>query len=168
MQSCAAYIDVRPICFVIGLPIALLVGALIGQFALRQKTGAVIVLSGLIYTAIFWFALCGPFVDVERQLTFPMTWKIEPPGLEGRKESTVILTFRDFPNHFVGVASDEVASYLRHRDLSVVDVTFAVTTDWGHTRGFHEVRIGELARWSSVGGFAGTSSIGNNAPSPWP
>jgi hypothetical protein len=101
---------------------------------------------------VFWFVFYGPYVGVDQFMTFPMSWRIGEPGFQGSKQEHVILSFRDYPGHQVGIYSDDVAAYLRGLGSDTVDVTFEVTTDWGHTRGFREVRIGDLRSWRAEGG----------------
>jgi hypothetical protein len=123
-------------------------------------------LIGLVaYVSLFWFVFYGPFVGVDRSMTFPMSWRMGEPGFQGSKQAHVILEFRDYPGHRIGIFSDDVASYLRRLGSEKVDVTFDVTTDWGKTRGFHEIKIGGFTSWRDEGGYY---QVGGPGPSPFP
>jgi hypothetical protein len=164
-------VDFRPFLFLIGLPLVALIACSIRWFAPRPVRWIAALLSVLsIYSAVFWFVFYGPFVGVEQNMTFPMTWRMGEPGYQASKQAHVLLQFRDYPDHHVGIFSDDVAHYLRGLGSDVVDVTFEVTTDWGRTRGFREVRIGNLTSWRSEGEYAGCIGSVGQAPrsSPFP
>ena len=161
-------VDTRPFLFLIGLLLVTLIGWGVRRFGPPRVRRPIALLIGLVaYVSLFWFIFYGPFVGVDRSMTFSMTWRLGEPGFQASKQAHVILEFRDYPGHRLGIFSDDVASYLRRLGSDTVDVTFDVTTDWGHTRGFHEIRIGDLTSWRAEGGYSGVGGQ-NFGPSPWP
>ncbi len=163
-----AYIDVRPFLFVGGLPLFIGLSLLVCWLAkTRFKKWNVALLSALIFTALFTLFLTGvgPFVDQKETREYMMTWEIKSTPSNGMKESEVVLSFVDFPSHYIGEYSDEMAAYLRKKGDRKVKVVFEVTSDYGKVRGFHETEIAGLTGWKSEWGYAGVS--GSPSKSPW-
>ena len=94
-----------------------------------------------------------------------MRWEINPDPSDRIRESEVILSFVDFPGHYIGEYSDELAAYLRDKGNPEVKVVFEVTSDYGKVRGVHEAEIAGLHDWKSEWGYAGSS--GSPSKSPW-
>jgi hypothetical protein len=94
-----------------------------------------------------------------------MTWEIKPPPSDGMKEPEVVLSFVDFPDHYIGEFSDELAEHLRANGKEQVKVVFEIKSDYGKVRGFSETEIAGLKSWCSEGGYAG--SRGAPSESPW-
>jgi hypothetical protein len=94
-----------------------------------------------------------------------MVWNVK--GLENEsKESEIVLQFVDYPQHQIGIYSNELAAYLKSTGTTDVQVTLEVTSDLGCMRGFHQKKIGSLLKWKSLGGYARV--IGETAePSPF-
>jgi predicted PurR-regulated permease PerM len=163
-----AYIDVRPFLFIGGLPLFIGLSLLVCWLAkARFKKGNVTLFSALLFTVLFTFFLTGvgPFIDQKEVREYMMTWETKPRPSNGMKESEVVLTFVDFPGHYIGEYSDELAAHLRDKGKQPVKVVFEVTSDYGRVRGFHETEIGGLRGWKSEWGYAGSS--GSPAKSPW-
>lgn len=122
-----------------------------------------------------------------RRLKFEMTWRYGPPAKEWPASKHIILTFVEFPDHYVGIYSPDLGDYLESLPSDRVRVVFEVSPvfggmhggDWvnpvklfdlvvGRLRGhvwYNTVQIGTLTRWRSDGGYGG--SRGNPRPSPW-
>jgi hypothetical protein len=161
-------VDSRPVLFPIGLLLVALIGWGVRRFGPPPVRRPTAMLVGLMaYVSLFWFIFYGPYVGVERSMTFPMTWRLGEPGFQASKQAHVILEFRDYPGHHIGIFSDDVANYLRRLGSDTVDVTFVVMTTWGRTNGFREVRIGDLASWRAEGGYSRVDGL-KHGPSPWP
>lgn len=79
-----------------------------------------------------------------------MTWEIKPSPSNGTKQSEIVLSFADFPGHYIGEYSDELAAHLRDKGAQPVKVVFEVTSDYGKVRGFHETEIAGLHDWEST------------------
>jgi len=163
-----AYIDVRPFLFIGGLPLFIGLSLLVCWLAnTRFKKGNVTLFSALLFTVLFTLFLTGvgPFIDQEEVREYMMSWETKPSSSNGMKESEVVLTFVDFPGHYIGEYSDELAAHLRDKGKQPVKVVFEVASDYGRVRGFHETEIGGLRGWKSEWGYAGSS--GSPTKSPW-
>jgi predicted PurR-regulated permease PerM len=163
-----AYIDVRPFLFLAGLPIFILLTLLV-CWLVRAKVnkGKAALISSLVFSGLFAFFLTGfgPFVNQTEIREYVMTWEIKPPPSDGTKGSEVVLSFVDFPGHYIGQYSDELAEHLRANGKEQVKVVFDVTSDYGRVRGLSETEIAGLTSWHSNGGYAGTR--GTPSKSPW-
>ena len=80
-------------------------------------------------------------------------------------DDRVILTFSEFPNHYVDLVSPELRAYLGGLESDRLDVTFRVTTRLGCLERLEEVQIGERDDWPGV--WAGSGWIHSEKPSPW-
>lgn len=116
-------------------------------------------------SVLFWGSI-ALFTGVKREMRFDMTWEYGQPvdACPGAKH--VILRFKGYPDYAIGVCSADLGDYLEGRGGREVPVVFEVTRDFGRTRGFHEVQIGELRQWDACDGYA--SVAGDTAPPPFP
>lgn len=163
-----AYIDLRPALFIGGLPLFIGLCLLLFRLAKTEsRKGNVVIASGMLFTALFTFFLTGvgPFIGQEETREYMMTWDIKPSPSGETKESEVVLSFVDFPGHYIGVYSEELATYLRDKGDPRAKAVLLVTSDYGRVRGFHETEIAGLREWKSAGGYAGTA--GSPSRSPW-
>jgi predicted PurR-regulated permease PerM len=163
-----AYIDVRPFLFIGGLPLFVGLSLLVCWLAKAKfKTSNVVLSSVLLFTLLFAFLLTGvgPFINQKEIREYMMTWEIKPHPSNGMKESEVVLTFVDFPDHYIGEYSDQLATHLRDKGDQPVKVIFGVTSDYGKVRAFHETEIAGLRKWKSEWGYVGSS--GSPGKSPW-
>ncbi len=164
-----AYIDVRPLWFIGGLPLFIGLSMLLCWLAkARFKKSNATLFSALLFTVLFTFFLTGfgPFVDQKEVREYTMTWETKPRPSNGLKESEVVLTFVDFPSHFIGDYSDELAAHLQTQGQQSVKVVFEVISDYGRVRCFHQTEIGGLRSWKSEWGYAGSSGS-HPTKSPW-
>jgi hypothetical protein len=162
------YIDVRPLLFVGGLPLSIGLALLVCWLAKsRLKMASVAFVSALAFTVLFSIFLTGlgPFIDQKETRTHMMTWEIKTGPANSMKQSEVVLSFVDFPGHYIGEYSDELAAYLRTRGEQPVKVAFEVASDYGRVRGFRQTEIAGLRDWESEWSFAG--STGSPSKSPW-
>ena len=115
----------------------------------------------VISLALVW----NMFLDRKSLRRYVMTW--EDRGVDNQfKQPEIVLTFSEYPTHYVGIYSQQVLEYLRTLASRSVPVTFTVTKDFGCIRGFYESRIGELERWTSPDGYTGQA--GNDLTrNPW-
>jgi hypothetical protein len=122
---------------------------------------AIVIVPSLAYWAVF------PFVtDVHRQMGFDMEWSYGKKWESYPDADYIVLRFKSYPNNTVGIVSKDLGKYLRTLPSHDVRVVFDVTLDFGRTRGFNPVQIGELRSWNSLDGDAGVE--GNSEKSPWP
>lgn len=162
-----AYVDVRPFLFVVGLPLFVALCLLVCWWAgARFKKSNVVLISSLVFSGIFLFALTGlgPFVDRKEIREHWMAWEIRPTPSQGMKEPEVVLSFVDFPGHFLGEYSAELANHLIDHGEQPVKVIFAVTSDYGRVRGFRVVEIAGLREWKSQWGYAGVTDSPQGSP----
>jgi len=130
--------------------------------AVRPRTlGAVAVV--VAYAGTTWLAWAS-LVGRRSERVVTMRW--ESRGRAHDFDATeVVLHFVDYPGHFVGEYSDDLAAGLEATGRNPVEVTFRVTTDLGRcVRGFRVSRVGDIASWHAAWGYAGASGT---APSPW-
>lgn len=166
-----AYIDIRPLLFIGGLPFFIgLVSLTLRLAKIDFGRAKVALVSALLFTGLFTVFLTGvgPFIDQRTTREYQMTWAIKPSPLSapsGAKQSEVILSFADFPGHDIGEYSDELAAHLRDQATQPVTVIFEVISDYGKVRGFHATEIAGLREWASEAGYARTS--GSPRRSPW-
>jgi hypothetical protein len=93
----------------------------------------------------------------------PMLWSVVTDSSTALER--VVLRFRDAPEHFVHVGSQELATYLRQSDRSEVSADFEVTRDYGRVRGFRIVRVAEVTDLRMEA--AGHNCVGRCTTSPW-
>lgn len=168
-----AYIDLRPFIFLAGLPLFTLATVLICRLV-RPHTSILklFLIAPVIFTVAFVLFLTrvGPFVGQESTREHMMTWTITPAPANRDLEPEVVLTFDEYPNHSVGIFSDDLAEHLETHSEEGVKVVFVVTSDYGKVRGFDTVEIGGLTDWVSPNGYYSVSGGGNDvsdSSSPW-
>lgn len=167
-MPCLAFIDLRPLLFVGGLPLFVGLGWLACRVAgTGLKKRQVVLFSAPLYVLLFmlFFTGYGPFVDQKAVREHRMTWEVKPPGSGDLKQAEVVLSFVDFPGHFIGEHSDELAAHLRAKGEPQVKVVFELSSDFGKVRSIQVAEVGGLRGWKSAWGYVGSS--GNAADSPW-
>ena len=50
-----------------------------------------------------------------------MNWNIKPSPLNGVQQSEIVLSFADFPGHYIGEYSDKLAAHLRDKSEQPVE-----------------------------------------------
>ena len=89
MPLVLAWVDTRPHLFVLGLPLVAL--AVLGLRRLREhrvRWDVAVPVGFSIYLFAFWFVFAGPFLGVDRLMTYPMTWRMGEAGSEGASKLT--------------------------------------------------------------------------------
>lgn len=168
MMTLLAYFDLRPLLFLVGLPLFLGLSFLVCKLArAKPSKGKIFLSSTLLITALFTLFLTGfgPFVDQEETREYLMKWEVKTSPSNEKRESEIVLSFVDFPGHYIGEYSDELAAHLQEEGDREVTVVFEVTSDYGKVRGFNATEIGGLREWKSEWGYAGSS--GSPEESPW-
>ena len=168
-----AYIDLRPFIFLAGLPLFTLATVLICRL-LRPHANVLklFLIAPLIFTVAFILFLTGfgPFVGQESTQEHMMTWTIIPAPANRDLEPEILLTFEEYPEHSIGVFSNDLAEHLKTHSEERVKVVFAVTTDYGNVRGFNAVEIGGLTDWVSPNSYyqiSGDANNGSDSSSPF-
>jgi hypothetical protein len=139
---------------------------LVAAVAYQSKSRVAIAIASLVFMTAAGFWAAFPFVTgAKRIVTHDMQWSYREPAAEYPGADHILLTFADYPGHHIGIYSKDLADYLERLPSNDVQVTFEVVLDFGSTRGFSELQIGELRQWDSQFSYAG--SDGSSA-SPWP
>ena len=162
-----AYVDVRPVLFIIGLPVFIGISIWACQkTSIQFNKVRMLTFSTVIYSSLFTFLLTeyGPFIGQTASREYWMNWNILSENSSGMNETEVVFKFVDYPNYFTGIYSDELADHLSHNGENVVKVVFEVTTDYGKVTGFHETEIAGLKSWKAESSYAGSSGVTNKSP----
>tara|TARA_B110000014_G_C20118926_1_gene592028 strand:- start:62 stop:580 length:519 start_codon:yes stop_codon:yes gene_type:complete len=168
-----AYIDTRPFLFVLGIPIVILLtflGCAIVKSRVRRWKASAGTL--ILYVLLFAFFLYGPFIGQTKTREYMMSWEIKPPHLHGEanqgtqiKVPEVIFSFIEFPEHFIGYHSIELADHLKTNGKDEVKALIEITSDYGKVRGYNVLEIVGAKSWPNEGIFGGSS--GSPQRSPW-
>ncbi len=189
MNPLLAYIDTRPLIFVAGWLLVLLLW--LGARKIRGYRGPMLLSAVAIhlgYGGLFILLATGwgPFVDQKEVRTMPMQWQIreESPteadrismeGMAGMAEENVsdpqvILQFVSHPNHRLNMFSKDLASHLQALEQDTIPVTFEITRDYGRMRGFSTLDIAGLKQWDASRSFYEVSGGGSDESEnsdPW-
>ena len=186
MNPLLAYIDTRPLIFVVGWLLVLLLW--LGARKIRGYRGPMLLSAMAIhlgYGGLFILLATGwgPFVDQKEVRTMPMQWQIreESPTAAGRisvegmaeenvSDPQVILQFVSHPNHRLNMFSKDLASHLQALQQDTIPVTFEVTRDYGRMRGFSTLDIAGLKQWDTSQSFYEVSDGGSDESensNPW-
>ena len=168
MNPLLAYIDTRPLIFVAGWLLVLILW--LGARKIRGYRGPMLLSAVAIhlgYGGLFILLATGwgPFVDQKEVRTMPMQWQIreESPteagtismeGMAGITEENasdpqIILQFVSHPNHRLSMFSKDLASHLQALEQDTISVTFEITRDYGRMRGFSTLDIAGLKQWDA-------------------
>ena len=186
MNPLLAYIDTRPLIFVVGWLLVLLLW--LGARKIRGYRGPMLLSAVAIhlgYGGLFILLATGwgPFVDQKEVRTMPMQWQIreESPteadriSMAGMAEENVsdpqvILQFVSHPNHRLNMFSKDLASHLQALEQDTISVTFEITRDYGRMRGFSTLDIAGLKQWDASRSFYEVSGGGSDESEnsdPW-
>ena len=189
MNPLLAYIDTRPLIFVAGWLLVLLLW--LGARKIRGYRGPMLLSAVAIhlgYGGLFILLATGwgPFVDQKEVRTMPMQWQIreESPTEAGRismegmagiteenaSDPQVILQFVSHPNHRLNMFSKDLASHLQALEQDIIAVTFEISRDYGRMRGFSTLDIAGLKQWDASRSFYEVSGGGSDESEnsdPW-
>lgn len=125
--------------------------------------------SGLALAAygVTMLALYGALTGQHSRRTFEMTWH-DNGTANDTGDSEIVFDFVAFPGHSVGVYSTVLRDHLVAKGGTRTEIEFETTAALWCVRGFHEVRIGDLADLRGLkrsgGYYARGSGVGR---SPW-
>ena len=163
-----AYVDVRPILFILGV-LVLLLGVYIFCRIKKKKDKfrKIFGLSFCAYVGLFTFFLTeiSPFVGQRDTREFIMTWKLVEEENSNYDQPHVRLEYQDFPGHRIGHYSQELLDHLEAQGTNEIEVIFSTVSDYGNVRGYSAEIIAGLREWSSEWSYGGTS--GSPTSSPW-
>ena len=94
---------------------------------------------------------------------FQMTWKIDPNDKNG-ENSLVELSFVDFPGHYVGEYSNQLADHLKKEGKEEVSATFEISRDAFGNVSYSVREIAGLKQWSASFSYGGTSGSPERSP----
>ena len=101
-------------------------------------------------------------IGVEHEVVYEMTWDVGASAPARSGEEHVTLRFTRYPGYYIEMHSDALVAYLESRPTRGTEVTFVVTTDFGHMRGFRPVRVGDLPvdpSWAGAYGATGDARL---------
>ena len=163
-----AYVDVRPILFILGL-LVLLLGVYIfcRNKKKKDKFRKIFGQSFCVYVGLFTFFLTeiGPFVGQRDTREFIMTWKLVEEENSYYDEPHVVLEFKDFPGNRIGHYSQELFVHLEAQGTNEIKAVFSTVSDYGNVRDYSAENIAGLKEWSRKWSYGGTS--GSPTSSPW-
>ena len=163
-----AYVDVRPILFILGL-LVLLLGVYIfcRNKKKKDKFRKIFGLSFIAYVGLFTFFLTeiGPFIGQLDTREFIMTWRLVEEEYSSFDQPHVVLEFKDFPGNKIGHYSQKLFDHLNAQGTNEIEVIFSTVSDYGSIRGYSAESIAGLREWSSEFSYGGTS--GSPTSSPW-
>ena len=94
---------------------------------------------------------------------FRMTWKIDPEDKNG-ENSLVELSFVDFPGHFIGEYSNQLADHLKKEGKGEVPASFEITRDAFGNVSYSVREIAGLKQWAASFSYGGTSGSPERSP----
>ena len=163
-----AYVDLRPILFILGV-LVLLLGVYIFCRIKKKKDKfrKIFGLSFCAYVGLFTFFLTeiGPFIGQRDTREFIMTWKLVEEENSNYDQPHVRLEYKDFPGHRIGHYSQELLDHLEAQGTDEIKAVFSTVADYGKVRGYSAQSIAGLREWSEEWSYGGTS--GSPISSPW-
>ena len=163
-----AYVDIRPILFILGVLVLLLVVYIFCRIKKKKdKFGKIFGLSFCAYVGLFTFFLTeiSPFIGQRDTREFIMTWKLVEEENSNYDQPHVRLEYQDFPGHRIGHYSQELLDHLEAQGTDQIKVIFSTVSDYGNVRGYSAESIAGLREWSREWSYGGTS--GSPTSSPW-
>jgi len=94
---------------------------------------------------------------------FRMTWKINPADKNG-DNSLVELSFVNFPGHFIGEYSNQLADHLKKQGKEEVSATVEITRDAFGNVSYSVTEIAGVKQWAASFSYGGTSGSPERSP----
>jgi len=107
-------------------------------------------------------AACSMLEQTKTQ-EFSMAWEIKPED-KNQENSLVELSFVDFPGHFIGEYSNQLADHLKKEADEVVPATFEITRDVFGNVSYSVREIAGLKQWQRSFAYGGTSGSPEGSP----
>lgn len=105
------------------------------------------------------------FTNVKKTATFQMTWSYAEPLSEWPDCKHIVLTFVEYPDHQIGIVSNDLGEYVESLSEPTVAVQFETTWDFGKLRGYHATKIGDRTDWHSAWEYGALRL--DRVPFPW-
>ena len=107
-------------------------------------------------------AACSMLEQTKTQ-EFSMAWEIKPED-KNQENSLVELSFVDFPGHFIGEYSNQLADHLKNEAKEVVPATFEITRDAFGNVSYSVREIAGLKQWQASFSYGGVSGSPEGSP----
>ena len=107
-------------------------------------------------------AACSMLEQTKTQ-EFSMAWEIKPED-KNQENSLVELSFVDFPGHFIGEYSNQLADHLKKEADEVVPATFEITRDVFGNVSYSVREIAGLKQWQRSFAYGGASGSPEGSP----
>ena len=176
MSPQMAYIDTRPLIFLVGWLLTLLLWWTYRKVGRHQGCLLPSALAvHLVYGCLFILLATGwgPFINQKEVRTMSMNWSLQHTNLvdalhpdTAGEQPLVMLAFTSHPNHRLGLVSQELATHLLALGQERIDVTFEITRDYGKMRGFTEIEIAGLKHWDASWSYYEVSGE-DHGSDPW-
>jgi hypothetical protein len=103
----------------------------------------------------------------KRQMIFGMSWQYGEPDKEWPEAKHIVLTFVDYPNHYMGIYSKDLGPYLESLKKDHVPVVLRISYDTSLQKVMSHslVQIGDLKKWQDFRSYTGTK--GDYSPAPY-
>ena len=161
-----AFFSLVPLLVLANGLVVLVATAIVVKVRRRNRAASKLILGVVLIPSLAWWIAFVSFTGVTREMAFDMDWSYGGSAQGYPAGQHIVLRFKSHPNHYVGIFSEDLGGYLETLPSRDVRVVFEVTTDFGRTRGFHEIQVGDKRSWSQLSGYAGVR--GCSDPSPWP
>ncbi len=162
-----AYVNVMPYLVIVNLIAVAAVLFIVAKVRNPYRRTAKAIAMAFVVVSITWWISVPLFTGVKRDMAFDMVWSYGENSEGHPDPEHIVLSYKSQPNHFIGIYSRDLGKYLETLPSRDVRVVFQVTLDFGSTRGFHEIQIGDLRSWNSHGGYTGSRGL-SSEPTPWP
>ena len=129
--------------------------------ASQEKMKPVLLLTSFMLLVIS-SAACSMLEQTKTQ-EFSMAWEIKPED-KNQENSLVELSFVDFPGHFIGEYSNQLADHLKNEAKEVVPATFEITRDAFGNVSYSVREIAGLKQWQASFSYGGVSGSPEGSP----
>jgi hypothetical protein len=135
---------------------------MIGKTGASQEKMKPVLLFTSFMLVLISSAACSMLEQTKTQ-EFSMAWEIKPED-KNQENSLVELSFVDFPGHFIGEYSNQLADHLMNEAKEVVPATFEITRDAFGNVSYSVREIAGLKQWQASFSYGGVSGSPEGSP----
>jgi len=135
---------------------------MIGKTGASQEKMKPVLLFTSFMLVLISSAACSMLEQTKTQ-EFSMAWEIKPED-KNQENSLVELSFVDFPGHFIGEYSNQLADHLKNEAKEVVPATFEITRDAFGNVSYSVREIAGLKQWQASFSYGGVSGSPEGSP----
>ena len=135
---------------------------MIGKTGASQEKMKPVLLFTSFMLVLISSAACSMLEQTKTQ-EFSMAWEIKPED-KNQENSLVELSFVDFPGHFIGEYSNQLADHLMNDAKEVVPATFEITRDAFGNVSYSVREIAGLKQWQASFSYGGVSGSPEGSP----